>query len=343
MTNFQWALIGPGAIARRFADAVQRIPGSCLNVVHGRDAGRAEAFARRWSLADRPVVRVSADIDALLSEPDVDAVYIATPHSHHGDAIAACLAAGKPVLCEKPLVPTLAQALPLIELARQRQVFLMEAIWTRFLPIYEVVGRWLTMQAIGPVRAMQSSFCFSVPFQPASRMFDPALAGGALLDIGIYNLTMTHWVLQKAWGACPEPLQIQASGRLAPTGVDQRVNATLIFPDGIASQFVCAFDSIADNGLRIFGERGVITVPQRFWEATEAILHVDGQSPQHEHRPFAINGFEGEIAAAQQCIRAGLIESPVISHRDTLTTLGWMDQIRQTLGVRYPFEQAVQL
>jgi predicted dehydrogenase len=338
VTTFAWALIGPGKIARRFAGAVAQMPGAGLRVVLGRDATRAADFAANCVNIDgsRPVVARSCD--ELLADPLIDGIYIATPHAQHGEWVRQCLEAGKPVLCEKPLVPNLAQGQALVDLARERHVFLMEAVWTRFLPIYDVVAEWLRDQAIGELRAIQSSFCFPAPFEPAGRLYNPALAGGALLDIGIYNLSVTRWVLQTALGACPDPLSIHATGALAPTGVDQRVTATLQFPGGRDSQFICGLDGAAENALAIFGERGVIKLPTQFWQATAARLQQTGEPEQDIQAPFRVNGFEYEIEEAQRCIRAGLVESPRMTHADTLATLGWMDEIRRQVGVRYPFE-----
>ncbi len=331
-------MIGPGGIARRFAAALPHVPDAQLRWVLGRDAARAQAFARLACSPGHVPAQVQMDLARLLAEPDLHAVYIATPHAQHGDLLRQCLAAGKAVLCEKPLVPNLAQAEALVRLAREHKVFLMEAVWTRFLPVYQLVQGWLREHEIGQLRGIQSSFCFNAPFDPSSRVYDPALAGGALLDIGIYNLTMTRWVLQQALGACPEPLSIQASGVLAPTGVDQRVSAMLNFPAGVTSQFICAVDGHADNSLRIFGERGVITVAGEFSSATEAVLQRPGEAPLRIHAPLRFNGFEAEIEETQACVRAGLIESPVVPHAETLATLAWMDEIRRQVGVRYPFE-----
>ncbi len=336
--SFGWALVGPGRIARRFAEAVQALSGTHLAVVQGRDLPRAQGFAQDWARPGKPPVRATADLADALARPEVQAVYVATPHAFHGDAVRAALEAGKAVLCEKPLVASAAEARPLVELARTRGVFLMEAVWTRFLPVYAHVRQWLSDGAIGPLRGFQSSFCFAMPFDPGDRVFDPALAGGSLLDLGVYNLTMTQWVLAASWGRCPEPQQLQASGRLAPTGVDQRVWATLVFDGGVASQFTCGVDGMADNALRIFGERGQIVVPRTFWQATEAELWREGEPPQTVQAPFAINGFEGEIAETLRCVRAGRVESPHMPHADTLATLGWMDAIRARLGVTYPWE-----
>ena len=337
--DFAWALIGPGRIAGRFAEAVQALPGCRLHAVQGRDPARAQAFAARWSRPDRPPVRAHAALEALLADPEVDGVYIATPHAFHGAAVRAALRAGKPVLCEKSLVPTRAEAEALVALARERGLFLMEAVWTRFLPLYAQLGRWLAEGAIGPLCAIQSSFCFPADYDPTGRLFDPAQAGGALLDIGIYNLSVTRWLLQQALGACPEPIALHVDGVLAPSGVDQRVAAMLQFPGGISSQFVCALDCAADNGLRVLGERGVISLPRDFWRATEASLQLHGSATvQRLEAPLRINGFEGEIEEAMRCIRAGLVESPLMPHAESLATLGWLDEMRRRLGVRYPFE-----
>lgn len=338
MKTFSWALIGPGNIAHRFASAVTAMPGVQLRAVLGRDPIRTAGFAASYVNADGSNPFVAEGLHQLLSDPLIDGIYVATPHAQHGEWARPCLEAAKPVLCEKPLVPNLAEGRALVSLARERQAFLMEAVWTRFLPAYGVVAQWLHDRAIGELRGIQSSFCFPAAFEPAGRLFNPALAGGALLDVGIYNLTVTRWILQQALGACPEPLSIHATGVLAPTGVDQRVTVTLQFPGGLDSQFICGLDGCAENALTILGERGVIKLPARFWQTTEALLFRTGEPEQRALAPFRLNGFEYEIEEAQRCIRAGLIESPSMPHAETLATLAWTDEIRRQVGVRYPFE-----
>lgn len=333
--GFGWGLVGPGRIANRFAAAVASLPGAGIVHVCARDPAKAAAFAARWA-AD---AAAGSSMDALLADPAVDAVYIATPHAQHGDLIRACLLAGKAVLCEKPLVPSLAQAEPLLALARERGVFLMEALWTRFLPAYDQLARWLRDGAIGELRGIQSSFCFPAPYDPASRLFAPELAGGALLDIGIYNLAATRFVLEHALGACPEPGLIEAQGWLAPTGVDRQVAGTLRFEaQGLSSQFVCSVDAASDNAMRILGTRGQILLPRDFWQATALELWRRGEETQRVEAPFAVNGFEYEIGEAMACIRAGQLESPRMPHAETRALLAWMDRIRAQVGVRYPFE-----
>lgn len=335
-TPFGWAVVGPGRIAHRFGEAVQRLPGMELVAVQGRDATRARAYGSRWSPGQH--VGVHNDIDSLLIDERVQGVYIATPHAFHAQAARACLAAGKPVLCEKPLTVNEALTSELMELSRTQGVFLMEALWTRFLPIYSVVGQWLASGAIGRIRSLQSNFSFSVPFDATNRCFDAAQAGGAVLDIGIYPLSITQWCLQQANGTRPALENIHATGVLAPTGVDQRFSASLEFSDGVVSQVMCGFDGPGENSLRVFGETGVITVAPRFWEATRATLQSKDGELIAEERAFAINGFEGQILESIACIARGDIESQVVSHADTLQVTQWMDAIRRQLGVVYPFE-----
>ena len=340
-SNFAWALVGPGAIAHRFAEAVNQLPHTYLHTVVGRSLSRAQAFATAWTPDGAPKPQATDDLATALGNPAIDAIYIATPHAQHGDLVRQCLLAGKAVLCEKPLVPTAHQAQALIALAHTQGVFLMEALWSRFLPIYDVVGGWLQSGAIGDVHAVQSSFCFQADYDPQSRLFNPALAGGSLLDIGIYNLALSRWVLQHSpggGGLCPEPVQLQTHGVLSPSGVDQRLSAMLAFPGGVSIQFVCGFDATSANSLHILGAQGAIVLPNNFWEATEATLLRHGHPSQTQQAAFRINGFEGEIEEVMRCVRAGLLQSPRMPHAETLALITWMDALRAQLGVCYPFD-----
>lgn len=327
-TPFRWAVIGPGGIANRFAGALAAVPGAVLAAVFARDAVKGEAFAAQWQ-RDYRRARVTTDLADLLADPGVDAVYIATPHSHHAEYIRAALRAGKPVLCEKPLVTTRAEGQALVDLARERGVFLMEALWTRFLPAYELAGRWLREGAIGELRAMQSSFCFAAKYDPEHRCWNPALAGGALWDIGIYNLAVTRWVLQQMGdGVCPEPVAMDVQAQMAPTGVDAAVNVTLHFPGGVTSQFRCGFDAASANAFEVLGSQAALRFPSGFSHAEAVELLAHKTPPRREEAPYVLNGFEGEVAEAQACIRAGLVESPRMPHAESLALLGWMDAIR---------------
>ena len=327
--TFNWGVIGPGGIANRFAGALPAVPGARLAAVFARDAAKGRTYAEQWKRDGVPA-RVTTDLADLLADPAVDAVYIATPHSHHGEYVRAALLAGKPVLCEKPLVTSLEEGQALVDLARAQGVFLMEALWTRFLPAYALAGRLLREGAIGELRAMQSTFCFSSTYDPTHRNWNPALAGGALWDIGIYNLAVTRWVLEQMNdGVCPEPVAIDVAAKLAPTGVDDALNVTLHFPDGITSQFRCGFDASSVNAFEALGSKAGLRFPMDFW-GSEAVELVTRKEPaRRTEAPYVLNGFEGEIAEAQTCIRAGLLESPRMPHSETLALLSWMDAIRE--------------
>ena len=329
LSNFRWGVIGPGGIANRFAGALPAVPGAQLSAVFARDPAKGRAYADQWQRDGLPPAQVMTGLDELLRSDAVDAVYIATPHSHHGEYVRAALEAGKPVLCEKPLVTTRAEGQALVALARSRRVFLMEALWTRFLPAYDLAARLLQEGAIGELRAMQSSFCFAAVYDPQHRQWNPALAGGALWDIGIYNLAVTRWVLQQMnGGVCPEPEHLDVQVKLAPTGVDAAVNVTLHFPGGVTSQFRCGFDAASVNAFEALGSTAALRFPTDFWQAEAVELVTRKAPPERTSAPFAINGFEGEIAEAQACIRAGWVESPRMPHAETLALLGWMDAIR---------------
>jgi predicted dehydrogenase len=331
MSPMRWGLVGPGKIAGRFAGALATRGDARLQAVVGRSAERAQAFAGRWG------AQVHDSVEDLLADPAVDAVYIATPHSEHASAAAAALHAGKPVLCEKPLAATVAQAEALVALAQQRRVFLMEALWTRYLPALRQAEAWLLEGRIGRVLALQSSFGFSCPYDAQHRNFNPALAGGALLDIGIYNLSLSQWVM--ALQGVHEAPAMQASGVLAPTGTEQRCAVQMQYANGTLSQFTCAFDLALDNVLRIHGERGRIELGPRCWEPTEAALHLEGMPPLRMDLPFAHNGFEYQIDAAMAAIRAGSLQEPRIPHGQTLAVMRQIESLRQQLGaVRFPFE-----
>jgi predicted dehydrogenase len=329
---FGWALVGPGHIARRFAQALGGVDGARLAAVVGRDAARAAAFAAQWG----PDAWHGSDLAAALARPEVHAVYVCTPHPFHAEAVRAALLAGKPVLCEKPLTPCAAQTRPLVALAQQRGVFLMEAVWTRFLPIYGQLRQWLADGRIGAVRAMQSSFHLDRPPRPppaTDRRYSAAMGGGNLLDIGIYNITASRIALP---GVPVQSFDVQAL--LNEQGVDVQMQANLDFGQGRFAQFSCGWFGDGPNDFRVLGERGHIVVHGGFWEATRATLHVAGAAAETVERPFRINGFEYEIEEVMGCVRAGLSESPLLPPAESLAVVELMDAMRARIGVRYPFE-----
>ena len=272
---FRWGVLAPGRIAQRFAQALETVKGARLHAVASRSPERGQAFAQRY--------RASVHYDsyeALAHDPEVDAVYIASPHRfHHGQA-RLCLEAGKPVLVEKPFTVNASQAADLIALARGKGLFLMEALWSRFLPVYRRVREWLDDGAIGTIHLISSTFCFQAEPDLSDRKFNHELAGGALLDLGVYNITLSQWVTGE------NPSAIGALARIGATGVDELTAVTLAYPQNVVSQFTCGFLFDAANDFLIYGTKGHIRVQAKFWESTRAILVVDGKETV-AHSPSA--------------------------------------------------------
>jgi predicted dehydrogenase len=328
MTNrkFKWGIIGPGRIAHQFAEGLKVIEDAALVAVASNSPERAQAFA-----AQHGGEKTYTSYEALVNDPQVDAIYIATPHRFHIENALLCLKAGKPVLCEKPLTVNAAETQQLIETARAHKVFLMEALWTRYLPIYQPIREWLEAKAIGDLRLLVSNFGINIPKDPSERWLNPELAGGTLLDMGIYPIAVSQWIM----GQMPHSFSAQAY--LGSTGVDELTTALLKYKNGVISQFNSNFITDGVNDFMIYGSTGHIRIHANYWAATEATLVASDQLLTIS-KPFRGGGFEYQTEEAMHCIRAGLLESPGMSHADTLANMKLMDNIRAEIGVKYPFE-----
>jgi len=330
MTNpFQWGIISPGKIAHTFAKGVEAIPDAKIVSVASSSKERAKAFAKEYGVAN-----AYDDYEALVTDPNVDAVYVSSLHHQHFKHTLMALEAGKPVLCEKPFTVNAAEAKQLIDTAREKNLFLMEALWTRFLPIYSVVRDWLDEGRIGEIKFLHSTFGFRAKWDKNSRLFNPNLAGGSLLDIGIYPLAVSQFVL----GEFPKSFKVDAL--LGKTGVDERFSAILRYENGVSSQFTSTFLAQAVNDFYIYGDKGYIRIHPNFWGASDATLRLmkKGKKKKTISKPFRATGFEYQTEEAMRCIRAGLLESPVVSHEYTLSMMMLMDAMRSEIGLKYPFE-----
>lgn len=325
--NFNWGILGPGRIAHEFAKGLQVIDDANLYAVASSKIERAKDFANQYGGA-----KTYNSYEALVNDPDVDGVYIATPHRFHFENIMLGLNAGKPVLCEKPLTVNAAETRELVKTSHEKKVFLMEALWTRYLPIYSVIRGWLDEKAIGDISLMVSTFGFNAPKDKDDRWQNPELAGGTLLDMGIYPIAVSQWVM----GAPPK--SFVAMGHLSETGVDELTTVLLKYENGVISQFHSSFLSNHVNDFLIYGSKGYIRIHPNFWGSTQASLIVNDQELTVS-RPLRAGGFEYQTEEAMRCIRAGLLESPGMSHADTLANMELMDSIRAEIGLKYPFEK----
>jgi predicted dehydrogenase len=323
---FRWGIIAPGRIAHKFADALSAVDDGVLHSVASRDINRAETFAKKYN-ASKPY----GSYEEIAVDPDLDAIYIATPHPFHFENSMLCLNAGKPVLCEKPLTVNAVQAERLIQTARVNDVFLMEALWSRYLPIQQQVRRWLDDGRIGEVKLITSSFGFRAARDLEDRLFNPDLAAGALLDLGVYNIAISQWVLGK------NPESFSATAYLGETNVDELTSVNLFYGGGVVSQFTCNMITDNTNDMFIYGTEGHIRVHPRFWNTTKATLVTKNDDSTVE-LPFRKNGFEYQIEEAISCIRKGQLESERMTHADSLANMQLMDEIRAEIGLKYPFE-----
>lgn len=323
MSELKWGIIGPGRIARRFAEAIPAANHSVLQAVHSSSGERAQRFADEFSGK-----HVYSDLEAFLNDPEVDVVYIANPHSFHAASTEAVLNAGKPVLCEKPLTVNFEVASHLCQLAEAKDLFLMEALWSRFLPVWVQVKRWLDEGRIGNVQLMNSTFGFKIPRDEQDRLLNRDLAGGVLLDMGVYNVSMSQFVMQQY------PTEVIGDVLVGETQVDERTSAILKYGD-VVSQFSCGFKTFMENSFVINGTEGTIRVEPYFWDTTRATLTCyDGTSETFDE-PFKQNGFEYQIMEVERCLESGRLQSDIISWADTLNTQAVMDEILSTANINF--------
>lgn len=334
--SFRWGMVGHGRISGRFLAAVGSLDGAEIVAVAGRDATRVEAYAR-----DRGIAGHHTTVGEMLEAGGIDAVYVCTPHPSHREAARACLEAGVPVLVEKPMTPRKVDTADLITTARTSGTFLMEAMWTRFLPIYEVVGSWIEEGRIGEIRHLSASFGFARPFDAGDRVFSPDLAGGSVLDVGIYPLALAQWL----YGSAPDVLS--AVGSVGRSGVDDHVVVAARYPgrghgegDGPGlAQLSSAVTVELGRDAVIYGRAGRIEIP-RFWAAQSARLIPDRGEADMVTIPHMENGFEHEILEVMDRVAEGRTESETMPLSDSLELAGLCDEIRRQVGVRYPFEPA---
>jgi predicted dehydrogenase len=327
MTKTRWGILGTGNIASQFARGLAELDDAELVAVGSRTAESAEAFGERFGAARR-----HASYAALASDPDVDAIYIATPHPLHHDNTIMCLQAGKAVLCEKPFAINASEAQDMIATARGRGVFLMEAMWTRFLPHMVRLRELLAAGAIGEVRMLQADFGFRTSFNPQGRLFDPALGGGALLDVGIYTASLASMIFGT-------PERVSSMAHLGETGVDEQSAMLLGYSGGRLALLSQAIRTNSPHEALLLGTTGKIRVHSSWWKVGATItLSVDGRADEQIDVPSVGNGYNYEAAEVRRCLEAGRTESEVMPLDETLAIMRTLDELRAQWGLRYPGE-----
>ena len=321
-SKVRWGILGTGKIARTFATALTETPDAQLAGVGSRNADSAADFARTFG------GRAYGSYEELVHAADVDLVYVATPHPMHYENVRLALEAGKGVLCEKAFTVNRREAEDLVRRARDKGLFLMEAMWTRFLPAFAEVRRIVDAGEIGAVRQVNADLGFKADLAPEHRVLNPALGGGALLDLGIYPLSIALALLG--------PVEtVLAQADIGPTGVDEQTGILLRHEGGGMSVCSCSLRARLPSELTIAGERGHVRMNTMFYRTqTVTVARADGIA-RTVPTPYLGNGYVHEIIEAQRCWRAGLVESPGMTHADTLALMGVMDEVRRQIGLAY--------
>lgn len=319
-STLRWGFLGTGSIAATVAADVALVDGASRFAVASRTSERAASFA-----AQHGFERSYGSYAELLADPDVDVVYVATPHAQHYAVTSAVLSAGKPVLVEKSFTCTAAAARDLVDQATAAGVFMMEAMWTRFVPTTVQVRRWLADEEVGRVRQVQADLAWVAEYDPAHRLFDPAQGGGALLDLGVYPVSFAQMVLG-------DPTSVQALGVLADNGVDVEVGLLLGHDDGAQAVLSASLTSDGPGRAVIVGTAGRITVEPRFHHSTRVVLERPGHEPVVAEPAVTGRGYAHQVAHVAQCLAEGLTESPVMPLADTLTVMDTLDRALDLVG-----------
>ncbi len=321
----RWGILGCGKIADSFATGLHSVPDAKLVAAASRSQDKADAFADKFGAPNR-----HASYEALAQNAEVDAVYVATPHPLHAEHSILCLNAGKVVLCEKPFTVNAAQAERVIQVSRDRKVFLMEAMWSRFFPLMGRVREIVKSGAVGDVRMVQADFGFRAGVNPESRLFNPALGGGGLLDVGIYALSLASMLLGT-------PTQITGVAQIGETGVDEQAALALMYAEGRIASLTTGIRTNTPHEAHVLGTDGMIKLHAPWWKLAKITVTAGGKEEVVDE-PFAGQGMNYEAAHVAACLAAGKIESDIMPLDETLQIIKTMDTLRAQWNLRYPME-----
>ena len=326
--TIRWGIIGTGFIAHQFARGLAVLKDASLLAVASRTKESADKFAEEFGVTHRHV-----GAEQLAANEDVDVVYVATPNTMHKGNTLSCLNGGKAVLCEKPFCINASEAAEMVELSREKGLFLMEAMWTLCFPTMAKVREIINSGAIGEVRQVHSNFSFRCEWEPDGLLLNPELGGGALLDVGVYNIALAQMVYQR------EPTRISGMAHLGQTGVDEQSSVTLGYDNGALAVLTSAIRTETSQEAAIYGTDGYIKIPHTFWKPERIIV----KTSQDEEREFKFdrvgNGYNYEAAEVMRCLRNGCLESRILPLNTSVAIMRTMDSIRKQWGLVYPMEK----
>jgi len=322
MKKIKWGIIGLGKIAHKFAEGLTAVNSAELYSVGSRNLQNAEEFSRKHA-----VKNAYGSYEELMKDPVVDVIYIATPHTFHYELTLKSIRHNKAVLCEKPFAMNIQQAEEMIALSREKEVFLMEALWTRFLPHFQYVLKKIDSGELGKVTSIKADFGFLAEFDKTKRLFNKSLGGGSLLDIGIYPLFLAYTLLGK-------PESIQAKAKFTDTGVDSECDMLLKYPDNVDAVLFSTFKEETKTIAEIVLEKGSILINSRFHEPATVVIITDGKE---EVKEFSVktNGYNFEAEHVNDMLQKGKRESDIWSLENTRDLMNLLDAVRKVIGLTY--------
>lgn len=322
--KFRWGIIGLGKIANKFAQDIQLIPNAEVYAVASSSKERAKAFAEKYQ-----ATLAFGSYEAISKCEELDAIYIATPHTGHCENTLMCLENKIPVLCEKPFAMNTREVKMMIESAKQNDIFLMEALWTQFIPAYQKMQRVIRKGMIGEVINLRADFSFPAPFLPEQRAYNRDLGGGALLDIGIYPVFFALSILGK-------PEKIKAIATFGKTNVDESCFMIFKYPDDQMAILDCSFKVKTNVEAYIYGEEGSIYLPTRFHHPTRMSVQLYSGESHDISIPYQGNGYYHEAIEVMNCIKEGKKESDLMPLNQSMNLIETLDWVRKEAGIVYP-------
>ena len=325
MSNFNWGILGPGGIAKAFAEDLKRLDGHSIAAVGSRTLSNAQSFANTFGGT------AYGSYEELVADPQVDAIYVATPHPAHKENVILALNAGKPVLCEKPFAVNADEAQQMVDAAHKNGVALMEAMWARFLPHYAQVRKIIQSGVLGKIHTIQADHGQRLADQNIPRLVEPSLAGGALLDLGIYPVSFAHMILGN-------PSKITSSAVLTDKGVDAQTSMIFDYDDG--AQAVLNTTMIEQTPCRaiVAGLNGWLEIDRTFYNpASMRVVLNDGTTTEYPSS-YVGHGLREQAEVFKQLVTSGQQQSQILNWQDTVDIMKTLDQVRSQIGLKYPFE-----
>jgi predicted dehydrogenase len=323
--KFSWGILGPGGIAQAFANDLALLQGHTIAAVGSRSLENAQKFAATFGGA------AYGSYEELVADPSIDAIYVATPHPAHHDNVILALNAGKPVLCEKPFAVNAHEAQAMIDAAARNGVALMEAMWARFLPHYAKVREIVESGVLGPILSIHADHGQRLADQGIARLIEPALAGGALLDLGIYPVSFAHMIVGT-------PVQISSTAVMTDKGVDAQTSMIFTYQDG--AQAVLTTTMIEQTPCRavVAGLNGWLEIDRTFYNpAAMRVVLNDGTTTEYPNT-YKGHGLREQAEVFKQLVRSGKLESEILTWKATVEIMTTLDTVREQIGLKYPFE-----